>query len=351
MNEPTNRGTRSWRKRSKAEVRLGARLGSGFLRAGDSLRDGVGFLRTGLGSLRARFSVKARTERRFWVPGAALLLAIASVAVFLPSARPRAAKSGRDVSLEQLASSVANSARSARLRPARLVYQYSVIPGGVQDVAELSNAVAHDPDVAFHYAAMNLRRAHVVLLPADERQYISYRRHGRILWSKTPHLIRAGEKVITDGKVTARARCGNRLASKPEGLTAPDEPTESQLNQPVAMAGDPARPPDLLAQNSPHLAPQPLVANGPPPAGPIGVPLLIGPIIGGGGGSSCETPEQEALEHDHDKGENICPPTHHHHKPPPSVPEPSTEWLMGTGVLLLGTYCAAKRRYAAVRAR
>ena len=231
---------------------------------------------------------------------------------------------------------------SANRKPARLVYQYSVVPGGVQDVHELSEAVAHDPDVALHYAALDMNRAHLVRLPVDQKMYISYRRNGRILWTKTAHLIRAGEKVITDGKVTARTRCGNRLASKPEGLTAPDEPSEAQLNQPVAVAGDPLRLPTPLAERSSALLP-PLVANGPTP-GPGGVPILIGPPIGGGGGSTCETEAQEAAEHDHDNNEPICP-THPHHPPPP-VPEPATYLLMGSGILLLGYQFATKRRPA-----
>jgi hypothetical protein len=200
-----------------------------------------------------------------------------------------------------------------------------VIPGGVQDVHELSQAVTHDPDVALHYANFNFRRAHIVRLLASQKMYMSYRRHGRILWTKTAHLIPAGEEVITDGKVTARKRCGNRLASKPEGLVAPDEPSEAQLSQPVAIAGDPVRPPMLLAQNSPLMPAimPPIAANGPVGRGPIGIPIVIGPVIGGGGGSTCETADQEAREHDTDKNEPICP-TNPHKPPPPTVPEPST---------------------------
>ncbi len=237
-----------------------------------------------------------------------------------------------------MASAAARIQATSRKKQSRLVYQYSVVPGGVQDVAELSAAVAHDPDVAFHYARLDFRRAHLVRLPADRKMYISYRRHGRILWTKTAHLIRAGETVITDGKVTARTRCGNRLASKPEGLTAPDEPSEAQLNQPVAVAGDPVRPPTLLAQKSALLPP--LVASSPTP-GPVGIPILIGPIIGGGGGATCETEAQEAREHDHDTGELICPKNPHN--PPPPVPEPATYLLMGSGVLLLAYQFRTRR--------
>jgi hypothetical protein len=258
--------------------------------------------------------------------------------IVLTTARPATPRARSAATLQQMANSASFSAPKSA-RPARFVYQYSVIPGGVQDVYELSQAVAHDPDVALHYADFNFRHARVVRLLASQKMYMSYRRHGRILWTKTPHLILAGEEVITDGKVTARKRCGNRLASKPEGLVAPDEPSESQLNQPVAIAGDPVRPPMLLAQNSPLMPP--LVANGPVGPGPIGIPIVVGPVIGGGGGSTCETAEQEAREHDHDKNELICPKKPH--KPPPPVPEPATYLLMGSGVVLLAYQFRTRR--------
>jgi len=291
--------------------------------------------------------VKRHQHRRVRPDRARLLSTLAATLPFvfglvailvLTTARPATPRARAAATLQQMANAASFSAPKAA-RPARLVYQYSVIPGGVQDVHELSQAVAHDPDVALHYADFNFRRARVVRLLASQKMYMSYRRHGRILWTKTPHLILAGEEVITDGKVSARKRCGNRLASKPEGLVAPDEPSESQLNQPVAIAGDPVRPPMLLAQNSPLMPP--LVANGPVGPGPIGIPIVVGPVIGGGGGSTCETAEQEAREHDHDKNELICPKKPH--KPPPPVPEPATYLLMGSGVLLLAYQFRTRR--------
>jgi PEP-CTERM motif len=263
------------------------------------------------------------------------------VVIVRPESRPAPLSNPNSASLQQMAHRAGVSAFDTKAaKRGRLVYPYSVVPGGVRDVGELSQAIAHDPEVAFHYAKFNFRRAHVVQLTADQRMYISYRRHGRILWTKTALLIRAGEKVITDGKVTARTRCGNQLASKPAGLTAPDEPSEAQLNQPVAMAGDPAGPPILLAQKS--ALTQPAAESGPANLAPGGIPLVVGPILGGGGGSSCETAQQEGHENDHDKNEQICPttpvkPPHKppHRPPPVPVPEPGTYLLLGSGVLVL----------------
>ena len=200
----------------------------------------------------------------------------------------------------------------------RLVYRYSVVPGGVRTPAELAEAAAHDPDVALHYSRLNFRQAHLVRLLADRKMYVSYRKGGRILWTKKPHLIRAGETVITDGKVTARTRCGNRLAVKPKGITEAEGPSEEDLNQPVAVADMPILPP--ISSLQPLLAPQ-VVAG--PTGGPVGEPIFGGPFGGGGGGGGGKC--------------KIDPVTHHckHHHGPPPVPEPGTLVLVGSGILAL----------------
>src|SRR5262245_4871361 len=105
----------------------------------------------------------------------------------------------------------------------RPVYKYSVIPGGAYDDEELQRALA-DPVVAAHYA--NLDRAHVrtEIVPADRYVHVSYRKGDRILWTSKKVLLRAGERILTDGKTQIRSRCGNCISEAPLGPTETDEP-------------------------------------------------------------------------------------------------------------------------------
>jgi len=232
-----------------------------------------------------------------------------------------AGDSGKDLgALDTAAPKNANAEPHQNAKHGRLVYPYSVVPGGVQTPEELAEAAKHDPDVALHYSRLNFRQARLVRLVADERMYISYRKGGRILWTKKPHLIRAGETVITDGKVTARTRCGNRLAAKPKGITEADEPSESQLDRPVAMADAPMRPPVTALDDV-----SPLVASSSTPQGPLGEPVWRSPLQGGGGGGGRCPIDPETHK---------CKKKKHHH--PPTVPEPGTLVLVGSGILMVG---------------
>src|SRR5271156_3230934 len=57
----------------------------------------------------------------------------------------------------------------------RILYPYSVIPGGVRNSAELRNAVAHDEVVAEHYSDFDLREVRVARLAEARAVFVSYR--------------------------------------------------------------------------------------------------------------------------------------------------------------------------------
>ena len=112
---------------------------------------------------------------------------------------------------------------SSLARALRPNYPYSVIPGGVYTPAELRAALSHDPLLRRHFSSFNLSRLHLVKLTEDHYAYVSFRRDGRILWTRRKLKIAQGEILLTDGVFYAKTRCGNRLDELP---AAPHETAE-----------------------------------------------------------------------------------------------------------------------------
>src|SRR5579863_8422642 len=115
----------------------------------------------------------------------------------------------------------------------RVLYPYSVIPGGVRNSAELRNAVARDDTVAQHYADFNLGNARVMQLREARAVFVSYRIGSRIFWTKNRLNLPAGETVVTDGEHMARTRCGNRLSDVPIGPVLKNEPLPEAMEIPA----------------------------------------------------------------------------------------------------------------------
>jgi hypothetical protein len=126
------------------------------------------------------------------------------------------------------------------LRPnakgSRRVYPYSVVPGGVEDARELKWAAANDPVVAAHYAGFDYDHASVVRLTVDQTVFVSYRIGNHIYWTRHRLQLRKGEKLITDGKITARARCGNRVEEIPQQEQSASEPPPAKFEEPVVVS-------------------------------------------------------------------------------------------------------------------
>ncbi len=121
-----------------------------------------------------------------------------------------------------------------QVQPARPVYPYSVVPGGVQNAKELKWVAEHDPVVAAHYAGFDYERAQVVRLALARTVYVSYRIGNNIYWTRHRLTLHKGEKLITDGKMTARTRCANRVEEAPQQeAAAPAEPPAQKFDEPV----------------------------------------------------------------------------------------------------------------------
>jgi hypothetical protein len=162
-------------------------------------------------------------------------------------------------------------------RPARPIYPYSVVPGGVEDAKELKWVAEHDPIVAAHYAGFDYDHAQVVRLTLARTVYLSYRIGSRIYWTSHRVTLKKGEKLITDGRMTARTRCANRVEEKAQVEASPAEPTAEKFDQPVREGeGTAAQAPPIAFQSSLFNRPE---APGLEPAGPLS---LYNPFVPGG---------------------------------------------------------------------
>ena len=213
-------------------------------------------------------------------------------------------------------------------------YPYSVIPGGVRDVADLQEQAARDYVVRRHFARFDYRHARLVRSNKSRQVYLSYRIRDRIFWTRKKVRLLQAELLLTDGNITARARCGNQISETPKPEVSEEEPPEEVLDQPVAEI-EPIGP--ALPFRFPHVRPNLPGANADPPSGPqlfaggfyfpyvgFGVPIPRG----------CESAAQERFEEAHGifddaKKEKRC---RDHHKPP-TVPEPATIVLMSSGLV------------------
>lgn len=106
----------------------------------------------------------------------------------------------------------------------RVVYPYSVIPGGVHSREELASSMAGDSVVAAHFADFKVSQARMIKADQTRMMHVSYRMQDQVFWTAQKVRIPEGETLITDGDETARARCGNRVSAVPVDPVSEDEP-------------------------------------------------------------------------------------------------------------------------------
>jgi len=59
----------------------------------------------------------------------------------------------------------------------------------------------------------------------------------RVYWTKRRVKLKKGETVITDGKMTARTRCANRVEDVPQKAISAEEPAAAKFDEPGPPAG------------------------------------------------------------------------------------------------------------------
>ncbi len=186
-------------------------------------------------------------------------------------------------------------------RPSRPAYAYSVIPGGVGSGQELHEIADHDPVVAQHFLGFDYQHAHLITVAGKQLVYVAYRKGDKVYWTRKKMPLHPGETLISDGKITARTRCGNRVAVAPLGPPSPADPLISDLDQPLfsnELVTSTAEPqPETYAASLPNATPNVGNALQPAKAGRRFFPLFLVPFGGlPGGSSSPHTPLAVAPE-------------------------------------------------------
>jgi hypothetical protein len=230
-----------------------------------------------------------------------LFAATAAVTWQFSRQRPVASSSRSPVVTGGTQSVLTGSAESLYIasRPGRPAYAYSVIPGGVGSAEELRQISDHDPVVAY-FQGFDYEHAHLVTVSEKQLMYVAYRKGDKVYWTRKKVALHPGETLISDGKIVARTRCGNRVAVAPLGPPGIMDPLISDLDQPLfsnEMVTNPAEPKaEVLAAAIP--SPTSEVGNAlQPTKNHKGlIPLFFLPLAGIPGGGSSHTPLAVAPE-------------------------------------------------------
>ena len=240
----------------------------------------------------------------------------------------------------------------------RTLYKYSVVPGGVRDVQELKWAVEHDPVVAAHYAGFDYDHARVVKLVLARTAYVSYRIGNRVYWTRHRVSLKKGETIITDGRMTARTRCANRVEEVPQQATSESEPPAATFDEPVQpqLGTAIATPPvpfqsALMSRNPvPGLGPSVPLSSYDPIANGGTTPVLPAPLPGVCGVGVQKKPKNSAgvgtiaLSGDGKKKKKADPCGFGGGGGGGEVPEPGTWLLMASGAA--GLFWKARHKFS-----
>jgi len=352
-----------------------------------------------------RLEQRLRFKRRALATMSAAIAACAFTYAMLPAPAPYAPPAAFAAAPIVAAAPVPESGAA----PApRRVYRYSVVPGGALDRAELAQVIRSDRLVAAHYADFDVARAHPVTVSAPRAVYVSYRKDGRIYWTRKKVMLQAGETLLTDGLNEMRARCANRISELPRFPVEENAPNPEILDRlvneepegegsSIAFVGmpefddevpglggqprlpnrpgnapprptatpQPSRPP-LVGPPAPGISWPPLGWFGSPGVPPLAVhipdtQLLASvtppplshwtrvdpdPLLDAGPGDPLPPPlvDPTPFVPQPDPGQPTPPPNPALDPPPSDVPEPSSAWLVAGAFLMLLAQRRKRRR-------
>ena len=180
-----------------------------------------------------------------------------------PAAKPSAAHAASAASLRvEDGAWDAAPGSTAKARTTHPVYPFSLVAGGVYSPSELARAIATSESLRAHYKNFDFKHVRLIRIQNNTPAFVSYRKDGKIYWTKRKLTIHSGELVLADGRYLVRARCANQISFAPQ---EPVDPTPSDVEGrlDIPSVPTPIDYPRLREISSPLLPPMQFAA---PPA-------------------------------------------------------------------------------------
>jgi len=148
------------------------------------------------------------------------------------SSKPSASHAASDASLDSDDWSWESPAHvqtaSVKPRATHPVYPFSLVSGGVYSANDLARALATSNSLRAHYANFDFKHVRLIRIQNNTPAFVSYRKDGKIFWTKHKVTLDAGELVLADGHYLVRARCANQISFAPQ---QPVDPIPSDVEQ------------------------------------------------------------------------------------------------------------------------
>jgi len=200
----------------------------------------------------------------------------------------------------------------------------------------LHQATLRDRVVNRHFSGFDFRRAKVVELQQAKLVYLSYRMRNKVFWTKKQVHLRKGEKLISDGVISARTRCANQVSVLPQTAVSTEEPLPEQLEDPFGVGGS------ATHIDFPNSIESALLRRTPPGLGEGPGSGFFGPPFGGGGPGIAPPPIPSSCAKPPCSTTSPPPPPPPPLPPPAPVPEPGSILLVSSG--LAGIYLRHRKR-------
>jgi hypothetical protein len=107
---------------------------------------------------------------------------------------------------------------------------HDFVPGGLLSVAQFRQSFRADAALAAQFPDFNFRQARFGFLSKDTCAFVAYRVAAKFGWTRHCIMLRKNEVVLSDGRYTLRARCGN-LISRTTKVPLLPQPVQDEIDK------------------------------------------------------------------------------------------------------------------------